>query len=318
MRREAWGTVSWLDHVVSSADFHDSIDNITIDYDSTDVDHIPVTVTTSLSNMPAVNLVHNECTNSRLKWGELSVKQRSNYSAASHELLSKINIPNASYCSDINCTDAEHINATNNMYGEVIGCLRHASDSICTPNNNSDRNSASMNKPGWADYVADLYDDSKTTVNYGVMQESRDKARSITCTVMLNPDANMQFVLLRDMKILFVGNHWQRNWMAEPKEFWNKIKQMNSSRIPLPSCIDGISGVENIAEMWREHYSSLFNSVQLVNGVRYDYDLRSEYNDVLVTSQEVEKAIRELDCNKSCGVDCIYTEHLLYSYLGYA
>ena len=101
--------------------------------------------------------------------------------------------------------------------------------------------------------------------------------------------------------------------MAEPKEFWNKIKQMNSSRIPLPSCIDGISGVENIAEMWREHYSSLFNSVQLVNGVRYDYDLRSEYNDVLVTSQEVEKTIRELDCNKSCGVDCIYTEHLLHS-----
>ena len=61
-----------------------------------------------------------------------------------------------------NCTDAEHINATNNMYGEIIGCLRHASDSIFTPNNNSERNSASMNKPGWADYVADLYDDSKT------------------------------------------------------------------------------------------------------------------------------------------------------------
>ena len=51
--------------------------------------------------MHAVNLVHNECTNSMLKWGELSVKQRSNYNAASHELLSKINIPNAINCSDI-------------------------------------------------------------------------------------------------------------------------------------------------------------------------------------------------------------------------
>ena len=311
---EAWGTVSWLDHVVSSADFHDSIDNITIDYDSTDVNHIPVMVTTSLSNMPAVNLVNNECTSSRLKWGELSVKQRSNYSAASHELLSKINIPNAIHCSDINCTDAEHINAITNMYGEIIGCLRHASDSIFNPNNNSDRNSACINKPGWADYVADLYDDSKTI---GKLWCNAGKPRQGQIYNMYrNAKSRCKYA------IRFIKRHentLRRESLAkklvgrEPKEFWNKIKQMNSSRIPLPSCIDGISGVENIAEMWREHYSSLFNSVQLVNGVRYDYDLRSEYNDVLVTSQEVEKAIRELDCNKSCGVDCIYTEHLLYS-----
>ena len=39
---EAWGTVSWMDHIVSSSEFHDNITSIDIDYDCTDVDHIPV------------------------------------------------------------------------------------------------------------------------------------------------------------------------------------------------------------------------------------------------------------------------------------
>ena len=39
---EAWGSVSWLDHIVSSADFHHCIQTVSIDYDISDVDHIPV------------------------------------------------------------------------------------------------------------------------------------------------------------------------------------------------------------------------------------------------------------------------------------
>ena len=36
---------------------------------------------------------------------------------------------------------------------------------------------------------------------------------------------------------------------------------MNASNTPLPTCIDGISGADNIAQMWRDHYSDIFNSV---------------------------------------------------------
>ena len=32
-----------------------------------------------------------------------------------------------------------------------------------------------------------------------------------------------------------------------------------------------------------------------------------------MASEEVEKAVRELVVNKSCGIDCIYAEHMLYS-----
>ena len=33
----------------------------------------------------------------------------------------------------------------------------------------------------------------------------------------------------------------------------------------------------------------------------------------LVPSEEVERAVRELVVNKSCGIDGIYSEHMLYS-----
>ena len=46
-----------------------------------------------------------------------------------------------------------------------------------------------------------------------------------------------------------------------PIEFWKEVKHMNASNTPLPTCIDGISGADNIAQMWRDHYSDIFNSV---------------------------------------------------------
>ena len=38
---------------------------------------------------------------------------------------------------------------------------------------------------------------------------------------------------------------------------------MNASNTPLPTCIDGISGADNIAQMWRDHYSDI--STLLIN-----------------------------------------------------
>ena len=38
-----------------------------------------------------------------------------------------------------------------------------------------------------------------------------------------------------------------------------------------------------------------------------------DYNDVIWNSNDVEEAIKGLNCNKSWGVDDIYAEHLKYS-----
>ena len=86
---------------------------------------------------------------------------------------------------------------------------------------------------------------------------------------------------------------------------------MNARNTPLPTCIVGISGADNIAQIWRDHYYDIFNSVnQTIDGV-YPVDESTDFGDVVVPSEEVDRAVRELVVNKSCGIDGIYAYVIL-------
>ena len=42
-------------------------------------------------------------------------------------------------------------------------------------------------------------------------------------------------------------------------DFWKEIRVMNNAKTPLPNNIGGVSGKENITEVWRKHFMDLFN-----------------------------------------------------------
>ena len=67
---ESWGTTSWLDHVVGSKDFHETIKNMFIHYEITDVDHIPISVDMDIQLLPELSSDTNDC-RPRLKWDRL-------------------------------------------------------------------------------------------------------------------------------------------------------------------------------------------------------------------------------------------------------
>ena len=126
---EAWGSVSWLDHIVSSADFHHCIQTVSIDYDISDVDHIPVLMDISLDDIPETS-VSNHASYRRLSWDKLTADDRAKYFDVSHDLLSRIEIPDADHCTDVNCCDASHINDTNLFYEQTMRSLIQASDTV--------------------------------------------------------------------------------------------------------------------------------------------------------------------------------------------
>ena len=82
---------------------------------------------------------------------------------------------------------------------------------------------------------------------------------------------------------------------------------MNGNNKSLPSCVGGVSGKDDIADVWREHFDKLFNCIQ-------DDDvntrmINAEYSaDIIVTSDEVVLAIRKLSTGKSSGLDGIFAE----------
>ena len=71
--------------------------------------------------------------------------------------------------------------------------------------------------------------------------------------------------------VRFVGKHEQTmraDSMAgkllsnNANGFWKEVKNINRSKAVLPCNMDGVSGADNITELWRQHYAALFNCVK--------------------------------------------------------
>ena len=93
--------------------------------------------------------------------------------------------------------------------------------------------------------------------------------------------------------------------LSQPNKFWQEIRVMNGNNKSLPSCVGGVSGKDNIADVWREHFDKLFNCIK-------DDDVNTRminaeyYADIIVTSDVVAMAIRKLSTGNSSGLDGIY------------
>ena len=77
----------------------------------------------------------------------------------------------------------------------------------------------------------------------------------------------------------------------------------------MPTEIEGVSGEDNIAEMWKVHFETLFNSIDDVPSEHF-HDLEN-FDDVNVN--DIEIAMKDLQLNKACGSDLIFAEHLKYA-----
>ena len=85
---------------------------------------------------------------------------------------------------------------------------------------------------------------------------------------------------------------------------------MSGQNNTLPSCVEGVSGMDRIAEQWRLHFEHLFNCVQ--DPERNNMSVTAEYNDdTVVITEEVVYAVQRLDTGKSSGLDGIFAEHLI-------
>ena len=79
---DAHHTVSWLDHCISTADAHESIQNIEVFYNLATTDHIPVCITLDLNNIPILTNQTNNCTKHYIDWSGMQQQDLSlRYSA---------------------------------------------------------------------------------------------------------------------------------------------------------------------------------------------------------------------------------------------
>ena len=94
---------------------------------------------------------------------------------------------------------------------------------------------------------------------------------------------------------------------------WSEVNNINNSKVPLPTRIEDATGNENILKLWKNHFQNLFNCINNSNTMNKKMDVNCSYNTMKVTINDIQDAINKLDCNKSCGADDIYAEHLKYA-----
>ena len=305
--REDMQYYSWLDHVVSSSDFHKCINSISMAYDMTDDDHIPVIINLKVECLPDCTESTNSCSE-KINWDSMDEYNIKKYLNNTDRLLSKLNIPvDALCCGDLRCNHTSHRDGIITFFNDIMDSLSESSKHMLKVSKNY------KNKPGWSDYVSDLYKYTREIrcmwLENGAPRQghlfdelTRSKARFKYAKRYIERNEDM----LR--KESLAKKHAQSN----SKDFWSEIRTVNNSKMPLPSSIDNAKCPNDILQLWRGHFNNTFNCIPK-QAHSQSFSLDSEYNNVKVTNTEINDAINSLENNKSCGLDGIHAEHLKYA-----
>lgn len=306
---EAWGTTSWLDHVISSKDFDECIMDININYDVTDEDHIPVALKVNVDSLPAVISAVNSIASNKICWQNLSSQQLQKYCDMTHIELQKIEMPHeALACTNLNCEDIRHRHAIEELYDNIVHTLVSCGNTVFTCHGSN-----SHSRPGWSDYVADIYAESREARNLWL------RAGSPRSGPLLDNHLRIKAQFKRSLRFIKKNEDALRRDSLAKKlcdlnqdQFWKEIKLINNSHTPLPVTVEGVSGSDEIANMWRSHFQTIFNILPRDNSEEFA-TTEDLLDDVVVSPVEIEKIIKDLPSRKSCGSDSLSVEHMQYS-----
>ena len=305
--REGVSYYSWLDHVVSSQDFHKCIDSISMYYDMSDEDHIPMAINLNIDNLPDLTNLNNNYSN-KINWDSLSECSLRKYLNSTDKHFSKLSIPvDAICCGNLKCKNTSHIDAIYKFYNDIIESLNLSSTHLV---NGSRKYKC---RPGWSDYVSEFYKYScevrRLWLDHGKPRQgpifnefSRSKARFkyVLRQISRNEDLLRKESLAKKLS------------QSTSKDFWSDISSANNSKTPLPSSIDNANSPNEVLQLWENHFQNTFNCLPKQTYSNY-FCLQSDYSSVKVSNSEIYDIIKALDNNKSCGSDGIYAEHLKYA-----
>ena len=239
--RDGTSHFSWLDHVVSSADFHKSILNISVGYDICDEDHLPVTIDFDVNILPCLTDSNNESV-FKINWETVSEADLKYFFKLTDKEFSNIELPvDALVCTDLECHHDHHKVMIETLYNNIISILKDSSSHMCSMVNSS------RNRPGWTDYVADLYkysrearklwvDNGKPRQGYISEEYIRSKAMFKYALRLISRNENL---LRKESLAKKLSN-------LKSKDFWKEIKLINNSKTSLPCSIDNANSPEDI------------------------------------------------------------------------
>ena len=262
-----------------------------------------------MSNIPKVTSETNDVV-SRVNWSNIKDSELHKYYNNTNELLGKIKLPiDAIKCQNMKCQNYQHKQDLQKFYSGITDSLTEASAHLNKKSTNN-----YTHRPGWTEYVSELYDYSKTcrqiwldsnVPRQGIIHENYVKSRA-------RFKYAMKFISKNEQKMR--KEAMAKNLANKDKtEFWKDIAKNNNSKTPLPDHIDEGKGTPEILSLWKKHFHDIFNCIKNENNIIKPFALEEVANEIAVSYLTVKEAIKELSINKSCGLDGITAEHLKYA-----
>ena len=307
------GTGSWLDHVICSSEFFDSIVDIRIDNTILSSDHFPLTAKIRLELSAPLDAVSappdRECWS--IDWSSVTSDAKDCYARSVEDRLRNITVPtHALHCTLEDCT--EHNNCIDSYYREIINCIQKSSRCI------SKRNSCKTKiVPGWSEFVQDKHDLLGDVYSLwalvgrpreGYIFEQLRLAKSRFKYALRFCINNEKSLRAKSLANKLVNNPKSATF------FWKEIQKLNSVP-PLSPAVDGISGAKNIGNLWKDHFSKILNSVDDQSSkAKLLTKLKGQrLADVSLSIDEVKLALSSLATGKSCGPDGLSSENFVYA-----
>jgi hypothetical protein len=308
----AHNTVAWLDHIISTTTLHSTFDKIWIDNAYITSDHFPIFASTNIMPQPdseAPSHDNTEHCNFSLNWSKLSEADFSEYDVQSAKTLGNVHLNHSLIlCRDASCKDPDHIAAIDTLYMQIIDALKTAEREVRASARAKTRTYQQV--PGWKDLCLEQHQQARDAFHLWV-HNGKPKTGQIF-HLMKTTKANFKHTV-RQCKLK--ENIKESDLLAhkflkcKPSDFWKEIKKINGkhTKCSLPESVDGKTNLNDICNMWRDHFSNLLNSAD-------NSDMHSVFDTINVceidafTHDNILDAIKVLKSGKSSGKDGLRAE----------
>lgn len=312
----ATGSTSWIDHCVSTTGAHDLITGMEVRYDLVTSDHraVMISLDVTLSVQEPVDNNKPEIHRRILHWDQQDKASLDAYERTTAQLLSAIEVP-AHLCQCSGCTDPIHTHQLEIYYEAITQALRQAA-AIELQWTEAGNGKNEFNVPGWNTAVSELYQESREAFLWWRYNNSPKHGYIFDSMKVARARFKLVFRECRSAEDTYRANAIAASLdTGDYQDFWNKIRQSNACKTSLPQSIGGANGTDEIADMWRQHYSGLFNSVN--NESCKDsvmQKLEHINNDFTLSVDDVSDSLKTMKRNKSSLADDISSEHLLHAH----
>ena len=257
------GTESWLDHIVCTKAFYSVVHNVHIDLSIVSSDHFPMSL--------KVDLTLNDCPDSGeapecddngrwvVDWTLVDDASLNKFAVSVEEELSNIIVPyDVVHCRTSACH--VHKDAIRVYYEEIVNCIRNASRSTVAKRIGG-RHKRSI--PGWSEFVEDrhtllgdiyslwaLIGKPRQGYIYSQLRIARSQFKYALRFCLKNE---------KDLRAKALADKFAKH-PRDLTAFWKEVRKLNGNT-PLAQSVAGVSGEASIANMWKDHFSGILNSV---------------------------------------------------------